>query len=252
MSVLALVLGEMTSDAANMTQYAARLSARIRNGWISESDETTFKQRLAWFVEVAAGKSVLALEPVAPILLPAAYRRMLERLALGYGASVITYDQEWLFGSQEIFTPGLPPLAVHYGALGAWPVEPGKITLLVGDRPGPGWSARRPNWPFISSLRNGCSYWLAEKLEDAGIPESELCWVNAYQRDGTPTNAAPLRDAPFKRVVALGRNAGNWCEENCLAESIGDFAQVHHPQYWKRLKDGKTYILPRTIQRGQQ
>lgn len=111
--------------------------------------------------------------------------------------------------------------------------------LLVGDRPSVGRTAQLPNWPFISGIATGCSVWLTEKLEEYGIPESSLCWVNAFDRLGNPTD---LREATrFPRVIALGRNARE------ALTGVVPCEQAYHPQYWKRFHSRKPYQLIQLI-----
>lgn len=138
---------------------------------------------------------------------------------------------------------GLAPGGPGAGAYGA-----GRV-VLVGDRPGPGWGGRMPNWPFISGLRTGCSAWLAEQLEAAGIGEEQLYWFNAYDQDGTPTDVRSVEALPLWRTtatltVALGRNAARWCEA-----SGWRYAEVHHPQFWKRFHARHSYRLVSVLRR---
>ncbi len=112
--------------------------------------------------------------------------------------------------------------------------------VLIGDRPGPA-APEDQNFlhvPF-KSLKH-CSGWLNKLLEDANVPEGELAWINAYDKNGQPTPRVL-----FERVVgqpavfALGGNAEKWCKENDVRLDT-TFA---HPQYWKRFKSKHTYPL---------
>lgn len=120
---------------------------------------------------------------------------------------------------------------------GAW--LPGEVTLIVGDRPGTP-TSDVPDYgvPFVSFSRVGCSYFLAEALEAAGIPESTLYWVNAYERSGKRTDPGFVDLLQPKRVVALGFHAAAWCERAGIA-----YDQVHHPQHWKRFHYRRRYPL---------
>lgn len=121
--------------------------------------------------------------------------------------------------------------------IGAW--APGKSILIVGERPGGG--GGRWHLPFVSLRRDGCSAWLADLLEEGGIPEAALYWVNAY--DGREGTGAKLDhrfvDALAPRaVVALGDVAARWCRE----AGIG-YDGFDHPKHHKRFNHSKPYPL---------
>lgn len=177
---------------------------------------------------------------------PAWLRRQAQRLALTYCARL---GQGAPAALAEALAPGadlfLAPNASWQPpgpGLGAW--APGRVTLLVGDRPGPAWRSRL-NWPFISGLRSGCSAWLAGQLESAGVPEQQLYWVNAADQHGTPTDGTFVAALRPQLVVALGQHAATWCEAVCLA----GFEQVHHPQHWQRFHAGHKYRLTQLLRR---
>lgn len=229
---LTIVTGENAVHLAKAAEL--RLGGRYRNPVDpAQSQHVQFMERLGWFIAVHFGRNLIVPEP-EPLNLPAAFIRMLDRLRLGYCARVADN-----FAALTASTPdpsSAPFRAVDFGALGNWRKD---SIMLIGDRPGPGWrQPRRPNWPFVSSLPQGCSVWLADELEKAGIPESRLCWMNAFTGAGTPNSAKPVIDAGFSKVIALGRNAALWCEQNDV-----DFSQVHHPQYWVRSHRNKPYQL---------
>jgi hypothetical protein len=118
----------------------------------------------------------------------------------------------------------------------------------VGDRLNPrSAGAGFPPWPFISQLKEGCSQWLSERLEDAVVPEAQLYWVNANRSDGAPV--AGLQElverlAP-RLIVALGGNAAQGLDDADLAH-----VQVHHPQHWKRFHFHHAYVLGKVLRRG--
>lgn len=270
-----IVLG---ADAVERAKALRPNGSSLRFGQEPRTPSLTapFTQRLSWFLEVQQGRNIVAAEPLSPLALPVAHRRMLERLALGYGARYAPNGQPggWLTGSGlgapepvlgvlgGVKAPGEAPApaldapgaaatplqgpAARYGALGRWPeAGAGPVVLLLGDRPGPGWQrAGRPSWPFISSLSTGCSSWLAELLEEHGIPEDALAWMNTYSVEGEPRGAEDVEAAPFRKVIALGRNAATWCSVNGVKHE-----EVHHPQYWKRYQHHNPYILPRLIKK---
>lgn len=145
-------------------------------------------------------------------------------------------------------------LAARLGALR--PANPGPGTgswrpggaLLVGDRPNPrSAGAGFPPWPFASQLREGCSAWLSEHLEAAGVPEARLYWVNAYARSGESNGslAELARRLQPRVVVALGKHAADALAREGVAN-----VQVHHPQHWKRFHAHHRYVLGRVLARA--
>lgn len=112
--------------------------------------------------------------------------------------------------------------------------KPGNI-LIVGD------TANNPiidniDLPFVHW--DGCSPWLAMQLDYAGIPETELYWVNGFRLDGGIQSKDFLDDLKPRLIVALGEEAARWCE-------IADLKhiRVEHPQYWKRFRTADPYPL---------
>jgi hypothetical protein len=128
---------------------------------------------------------------------------------------------------------------------GSW--RPGGV-LLVGDRPNtrtwrPGSMADGAiSWPFVSQVPGGCSAWLSEQLERACAPETALYWLNAYRASGARVEG--LADLWFalqpKLTIALGKHAA---QALTSANLEGCFAQVHHPQHWKRFHHRQPYRL---------
>ena len=127
--------------------------------------------------------------------------------------------------------------------LGAW--RPERVALLVGDRPGPRWGARSLNWPFISALNSGCSSWLAEQLEAAGVREEQLYWVNAYDLSGVMSDLSFISRLKPVVTVALGKNASG-----AVHAHTKHYVEVHHPQYWKRFHSKERYHLIKILTRS--
>lgn len=86
--------------------------------------------------------------------------------------------------------------------------------------------------PFVSFGRQGCSWWLAEQLEAAGIDEQHLLWLNADQ------DLSIIHELPGRRVYALGKAA----EEALYREKITATA-VEHPMFHKRFRHDHPYPL---------
>jgi thymidylate kinase len=129
--------------------------------------------------------------------------------------------------------------------IGAW--NPGKSILLVGERPG-GFGGR---WhlPFVSLRADGCSAWLAEQLEKAGVPEAALYWVNA--RDGDEKRGERRLNVPYlrdqlrpKAIFALGDVAAAWLK----FFGVKGYVAVAHPQAHKRFHSKQLYPLIQELQ----
>lgn len=123
--------------------------------------------------------------------------------------------------------------------IGAW--RPGEVALIVGERPG----RANGSWhlPFVSLSRTGCSAWLAEQLEAAGIGERDLYWVNAFHE--TSSYSAELDPGFVERLrpratFALGTTAAAWCERHLEKAAWHRF---DHPQYHKRFHHHQPYPL---------
>jgi hypothetical protein len=122
---------------------------------------------------------------------------------------------------------------------GAGAYRPGAVTLLVGERPNVARTGElKHRIPLVTFAGTGCAIWLAQQLEDAGVPESILYWINAYDAVGVPTDAAFLDDLQPHRVIAMGKLAERWCTDHA-----SKFETVPHPQYWKRFHGNQRYPL---------
>ena len=108
------------------------------------------------------------------------------------------------------------------------------VVLLVGDQVNLNHSPY--GWPFVAAT--GCSPWLAEQLQDAGISENSLYWVNAKHPDGSPTDPTVINQLQPQKIVALGAKAAAWLDSYNLP-----YARVSHPQYWKRFHAHEPYPL---------
>ena len=113
--------------------------------------------------------------------------------------------------------------------------------VLLGDRANvrvPGQA--RYAVPFVSFTGVGCSEWLAQQLDEAEIPEHALEWFNAYSSTGAPLDASLLPEG--LPVVALGRNASQWCVERGITHRL-----CPHPQSHKRFYSALPYPLLTTL-----
>lgn len=127
---------------------------------------------------------------------------------------------------------GLPPHATNFGG-SCWTAR----VLLVGDEPEPWAGAVR--WPFVSGSENvGCSGWLAERLNEAGIFEEHLAWTNANE----PNFGVALTAKPWTAIVALGQVAAGRLREVGLPATV----ELPHPQHQKRFRyhESRSYLDP--------
>lgn len=116
--------------------------------------------------------------------------------------------------------------------------------LLIGDKPAP----NAPNDPEFHFTPFGAfchsSLWLNCQLEAAKIPERKLTWINSADVNGTLTNPKILHHN-WAGIIALGGNAAKWVSK---AKINKPFAQVQHPQAWKRFHSKEHYPLISTLE----
>lgn len=100
-------------------------------------------------------------------------------------------------------------------------------------------------YAFTSWCREGCSAWLAERLEAGRIPERRLFWMNALKRDGSDTDCTGLREFAEggARVFALG----TYATIRCLKESV-PHTPCPHPSDWFKYRAKQTYPLVGLLQ----
>ncbi len=135
----------------------------------------------------------------------------------------------------------------HYcrGLLG-WRPDSVKV-ILVGDRPGPGalkLPANHHHTPFYSTKNS--SLWLNRNLVEAGVDESKLFWINAYDVHGKPAHGSHLSMwKSVSHVFLLGGNAVKWYmkEAQHLVPIFVEVEHFFHPQAWKRFKSKEEYPL---------
>lgn len=183
--------------------------------------------------------------------------RMLQRAAFASNIALVWLGQgmalpSWLPVVRHDPEAGLPSVLEKLAAFklqpnigpgaGAW--RPRQSLLLVGDRPN---SLRhgelKHRLPFVSMHNSGCSLWLAEQLEAAGIPEEALYWINAFDHLDRPTPFDFLAELQPRVIVALGANAARWCQQADVA-----YHQVAHPQHHKRFHGDEAYALGALLQ----
>ncbi len=117
---------------------------------------------------------------------------------------------------------------------GRWLV--GSQVLLIGDRLNAVYD--EPRVPLGGLDAGGCSVWLAERLEEAGIPETALYWANAFRASGGRTDGAFVKRLRPRAVITLGGEAGRWCRDNYVK-----YYSEAHPQFWKRFHHHEPYPL---------
>jgi hypothetical protein len=108
----------------------------------------------------------------------------------------------------------------------------GRITL-VGDKFGD-LNDRNPlyQWPFGSLCQGGCSQWLGAQLDEAGISERDLFWVNADA-------LTPAITRHCAQIIALGGEAA----KKLRSLAVKEFVETTHPQYHKRFHASHRYPL---------
>ena len=91
-------------------------------------------------------------------------------------------------------------------------------------------------WPFGSLSGAGCSRWLAKQLDEAGIGENQLLWINADNSDEDLHRV--VCDA--REIITLGTKA------EMRMRALGYTDVVHaapHPQFWRRFHRHQPYPL---------
>lgn len=161
----------------------------------------------------------------------------LPTLRYDYTAAIVDAVADAIIWNQS----GMIPDGVPGG--GSW--RPDQAVLIVGERGNAAAKGRRglpasvP--PFVA--RGGCNEWLADRLDDAGVSEYDLYWVNARDVRGTATSAAFLDLLRPRGVIALGAVARLWCH----AAGVTPIA-VPHPGAWKRFHYHERYPLIDAVQ----
>jgi hypothetical protein len=103
--------------------------------------------------------------------------------------------------------------------------------LFVGDKSNP--KNRRGQWPFFD--RGGhSSRWLTRTLQQVGIPEYKLAWLNAHDATGrVQFTQDTVEKIGARRVYSLGAQASN------TLRKVGvDHKMLYHPQFYKRFDPG--------------
>jgi GTPase SAR1 family protein len=114
------------------------------------------------------------------------------------------------------------PLIEAPGVIG----DPHALVSLVGDIVS---NTTGLDLPFFNN--GGCSRYLTDALDLAGVLESDVLWLNSRRADETE-NRLPRLNARGQslRIVALGERAARVCEH----QRFERVQRVPHPQYWKR------------------
>lgn len=87
-------------------------------------------------------------------------------------------------------------------------------------------------WPFASFSCEGCSQWLADQLDSAGVGENQILWLNADQ------DLSILYGLDDATVVALGNEAYDQLYRLKILAHV-----VPHPQSWRRFSAKQPYPL---------
>lgn len=115
--------------------------------------------------------------------------------------------------------------------------------VLVGEQVNP--NVDTNDWPFVAE--DGSSYWLTQQLEELGVPENKLYWVNAIGREGFETPPFFLENLRPYKVITLGKTAELWAKRNKIEQWTKAVRSISHPAYHKRFKANETYQLEEAI-----
>lgn len=156
------------------------------------------------------------------------YARMLTRICAGLGAHV---TDPWCGVSPELFPVN------HGPGCGNWM---GKVLILAQSRGSHEVDGAQRNWPFISSSHAGVSAWLCRLLDEAGIPERQLYWMNVRETvDGREQDVPRPKfiELHWDAVVTLGPDATAWARKNDLHIDHAGW----HPGAWWRTQGARPY-----------
>ena len=124
-------------------------------------------------------------------------RRVYDRYALGPATNLPVVKYDFTTDSVQDLMERVMKTVAEY---------PLPRVSLIGDRPNVKTHMQQQyHVPFVTFSGRGCSEWLAEQLDLAGVPEVLLDWDNAYNDTGDALDPALLE--PGTAVVALGRNS---------------------------------------------
>lgn len=118
--------------------------------------------------------------------------------------------------------------------------------LLVGEKQGDREETEvyPPELVFVTSRGDSCAWWLAEQMDDAGLPERGLYWINARTPDGRLEDPYFLDLLKPRKVIALGQEAERWVVEYA---GLNHYIRVPHPQHWRRFHHYQEYPLIREL-----
>jgi hypothetical protein len=112
---------------------------------------------------------------------------------------------------------------------------PGNILIIGEQASDPATAAEQQ--PFCGL--KGCSGWLNLCLEDNGIPEEKLFWINALNNDDSAVDLKKLCEELQPSVVV---SLGGVAHRACIHQHITS-VQFNHPQYHKRFQSKHEYPL---------
>lgn len=163
---------------------------------------------------------------------------------LGMATSLSFADQNEPFAesvARVYALKGCSPAGSRGPGAGAW--RPGHSVLLVADHAG---TARQGDLkhrlPLYSFTDGGVAVWLANKLEEAGIPEEDLYWINAYDCNHMQTSSLFVTELKPRKIICMGVEAYEWAE-NQLPGAMNEVIPTPHPQHQKRFNFSEPYAL---------
>lgn len=131
------------------------------------------------------------------------------------------------------------PAANEGPGIGNW--APGHVILMVGER-----CNDERGLPFVS--KTGSSPWLAKLLDQWGVEERHLYWVNALDEHGEWQDSGFLTKLRPRAIVSLGATATQWADAAWDDPSLSRFKyHVVHPAFQKRFRHDQHYHLEEVL-----
>lgn len=154
------------------------------------------------------------------------YETLAQRTAL----PTIHYD--YTLDSIDDVLDKLKHLTIENKASGGGAFKEGNILMLCDRGPRTNVRASAVVIPFINFLDNdGPSRMLATTLEQEGVNEDKMYWINTQTYQGVPTDPSFIKQLKPSKIFALGNNAYTWALNNNV-NAIKLPPPLHHMQHY--------------------